>query len=344
MAALAARLTYSRASVLRLSLSVALLAACGPRPQPIVYLPTEPGGPGSAAQDQPTEPRKPGEPPPPQLARQDFAVPTLPMWMVIDHGTLVWADLAGAVWTMPADGSTPPKQLSDQHKQGLVVHPFHAGDRVLAKAGHELVAIGVPDGPVTRVHVTGVPDLPEEIVANASYVYMTVFRHSQVMRVATSGGAAENVLEIPNGLVALHGDTLYVTSNKTGELLAVPAAGGKPRTIATKLKQPTAIAADDQAVYVYTEEDQRVSRIDPASGAATVLGDNLNNSDELTLAGDGVYTVSWPGKLVKLAKQPGKPAVTLLDDLHKPRSVVADDHWIYVTSDDPPRIVRVARP
>jgi hypothetical protein len=332
--------------VLRLSLFVAVFAACGPRPQPIVYLPTEPGAPGQGGNppDQPTEPRKPGEPPPPDLPRQDFAVPTLPMWIVLDHGTLVWADLAGAVWTMPADGSTPPKQLSDQHKQGLVVHPFHAGDRVLAKAGHELVSITVPDGPVTRVHVTGVPDLPEEITADASAVYLTVFNHQQVMRVPVSGGAAEKLLEVPNGLLALHGDTLYIASNKTGELLAVPTAGGKPRTIATKLHQPTAIAADDKAVYVYTEGDERVSRIDPATGVATALGDNLNNSDELTLAGDGVYTVSWPGKLVKLSKQPGKAAVTLLDDLHKPRSIVADDKWIYVTSDEPPRIVRVARP
>ena len=59
-------------------------------------------------------------------------------------------------------------------------------------------------------------------------------------------------------------------------------------------------------------------------------------------AGSGRSTrVSWPNKLVRLAKVPGVAPATLTDKLFQPRGVVRDDQFIYVTSDRPPRIVRV---
>ena len=132
-----------------------------------------------------------------------------------------------------------------------------------------------------------------------------------------------------------------VSRGETGDLLAVPAAGGVPRTIARKLKQPTALAVDDTAAYVYTEGDQRLTRVELATGATSVLGDHLENSDEVELAADALYTVSWPNKLVRLPKIPGAAPATLTDKLFQPRGVVYDEHFIYVTSDQPPRIVRV---
>ena len=56
---------------------------------------------------------------------------------------------------------------------------------------------------------------------------------------------------------------------------------------------------------------------------------------------DALYTVSWPNKLVRLPKVPGAAPATLTDKLFQPRGVVRDEHFIYVTSDQPPRIVRV---
>ena len=321
-------------------------------PVPTEPVPTESGTPTHVVPPTDVAPqagasKTPTDPPPtptnPQTGRRDFAVPTSPSGLVIHRGTLVWTDLSGAIWAMAADGSTRPKKLSDQHREGLAFHPFVAGDRVLAKADKELLVIEVPDGPVTRVHLTGVPGLPEELVGDATSVYLTIFNQKQVMRVPIGGGAAEHVLDVARGVLALHGDTLYVASYDTGALLAVPTAGGKPRTVAHGLRHPTAIAIDDTAAYVYSEDDQRVLRVELATGASSILGEHLNNSDELAIAGDSLYTVSWPGKLVRLPKVPGRAPDTLADDLHVPRAVVSDDHFVYVTTQEPPRIVRIPR-
>jgi hypothetical protein len=263
------------------------------------------------------------------------------MDLVLHRGTLVWADLAGAMWTMPADGSGAPEQVSEQHRDGFAAHPFVAGDRVIAKAGRGLLAIVVPGGAVTHLGITGVPDLPEDVVGDASTIFFTVFNHDQIMRVPVTGGAAQHVFDAKDALLALHGPTLYVASYITGDLFAVPTDGGVPRTIASKLKHPTALAVDDTAAYVYTEGDQRLTRVELVTGATRVLGDHLENSDEVDLAADALYTVSWPNKLVRLARAPGAAPATLTDKLFQPRGVVHDEHFIYVTSDQPPRIVRV---
>jgi hypothetical protein len=347
-------------------LLAALLAACGPRPQPIIYLPRSlaPAGEDPVAATEPplatageTTPKPAGPAPTPETAAgetaakpaeaalgsswPDYQVPTLPMDLVLHRGTLVWADLAGGIWTMPADGSGPPKQVSEQHRDGFAGHPFVAGDRVIAKCGKGLLAIEVPGGAVTRINVTGVPDLLENVVGDGSTIFFSVFDHNQVMRVPVTGGAAQLVLEAKGAVLALHGPALYIASYGTGDLLEVPIAGGAPRTIARKLKRATALAVDDAAAYIYTEGDQRLIRVDLATGATKVLGEHLVNSDEVELAADAIYTVSWPYKLVRLPVVPGAEPTTLTDKLFQPRGVVHDERFVYVTSDQPPRIVRV---
>lgn len=322
-----------------------------------MYLPSEPAQPteGSAEAETgattenpaATEPAaaetgpKPAEPPR-RSSWPDYQVPTLPMDLVLHRGTLVWADLAGAIWTMPADGSGTPEQVSEQHRDGFAAHPFVAGDRVIAKGGKGLLVVAVPGGGVTRVRITGVPDRIEDVVGDDSTIFFTVANHDQVMRVPVTGGAAQRVLDAKAAVLAIHGTTLYAASYAVGDLLAVSTAGGAPRTIARKLNHPTALAVDDTAAYVYTEGDQRMMRVDLATGATQVLGEHLDNSDEVELAADAIYTVSWPNKLVRVAKVPGAAPATLTDKLFQPRGVVRDDSAVYVTSDQPPRIVRVS--
>jgi hypothetical protein len=330
-------------------LTASLAAACA-RPKPIVYEPQQPvASTGSPMAPEPaTAPEHQGEtastrPLSTSSARAEFAVPTLPSGMVLHHGTLVWADLAGAIWTMPADGSNKPKKLSDQHREGLASHPFVAGDRVLAKAGKQLLAIQVPDGPVSPVKITGLPGQPEDLVGDGHGIYVTVFEHPQIYRVPVGGGTAKHLLDVPRGILALHGDVLYVASYETGAVVAVPTSGGAPHTIARRLAHPTALAVDDSAAYVYTEADQRIQRIELNGGAISVLGEHFNNSDELEVADSVLYTVSWPSKVQRLANKAGGSPTTLADDLHTPRAVVSDDRWVYVTTDEPPRIVRLAK-
>jgi hypothetical protein len=330
-------------------LVASLPAACA-RPKPIVYEPQQPvaateTAPASeaAAETGHHDDARPTPPTSTSSARAEFAVPTLPSGMVLHHGTLVWADLAGAIWTMPADGSSKPKKLTDQHREGLASHPFVAGDRVLVKADKQLLAVQVPAGPVSPVKVTGLPGKPEDLVGDAQSVYVTVFEHPQIYRVPVDGGAAKHLIDVPRGILALHGDMLYVASYETGAVVAVPTSGGAPHTIVRGLAHPTALAVDDSAAYVYTEGDQRIQRIELKGGATSVLGEHFNNSDELEVADSVVYTVSWPSKVQRLPNKPGGAPTTLADDLHTPRAIVSDDHWVYVTTDEPPRIVRLAK-
>lgn len=327
-----------------------LIAACT---KPIIYAPAGPAEtesqpeaasqpPSESSSKTVTEPAKPETPPARHGNGRDFPVPTQAMGLELVRGNLVWADVAGAIWTMPADGSRAPKQLSDQHKDGLAVHPFLAGDHLLAKTGKNLIEVSLPDGPVKRVAITGVADLLEDVVGDATTIFLTVFNHPQVMRVAIGGGAAKRISDAKKAVLALHGDTLYLASYTSGTLLAMPVAGGAARTIASKLKQPTALAIDDTAAYVYTEGDEKLTRIDLATGAAQMLADHLNNSDEVELAGSDIYTVDWPNKLVRIGTSPGT-TTTLADDLFQPRGVVHDEHWVYVTSEKPFRIVRLPR-
>jgi PQQ-like domain len=160
-----------------------------------------------------------------------------------------------------------------------------------------------------------------------------------VLRVAD--GTAKRIIDAQRGVLALRDKTLYVASYTTGDLIAVSATGGVPKTVAKNLSRPTGIVADDHAVYVHTEGDHRVIRVDLASGARETLGDNLENADVLVLDRGSVYTMSWPNKLVRLTA--GSAPVTLADDLEEPRAIAVDDHYVYVTTAKPPRIVRIAK-
>ena len=115
--------------------------------------------------------------------------------------------------------------------------------------GDDLIVSEYGTGSVLRVH----PDAPNE-------------------RAAIAGGLAE-----PAGL-ALHGGDLYV-ADRSGSVLQILDDGetvDPARTVASGLAGPEGIAAGaDGALYVVEVEAGRVTRIDPASGAATPVVDGL---------------------------------------------------------------------
>ena len=325
-------------------LAICVFAAC--LPKPIVYRPAASADllVQSVASEEPTQ-----SPPiekklkpatqQPIPKRTDFTVPTLPVGLALQNNTLVWSDLGGAVWTMPSDASTAPKRLSEQHADGFVFRPFVAGQRVLGKIDKDLVTIGLPNGPVEHQHIKGIDGLPEAAVGDDTATFITVFKHTEVLRVAD--GTSKRIADSQRGVLALRDKTLYVASYTTGELVAVAATGGRPKTVAKHLARPTEVVADDQAVYVHTEGDHRVIKVDLATGARETLGDNLENADVLVLDRGSVYTMSWPNKLLRLTS--GSAPVTLADDLEEPRAIAVDDKYVYVTTAKPPRIVRIAK-
>lgn len=285
------------------------------------------------------------EPPSPPPARQDFAVGESPMSLVVTGGSLFWSDSAGAIWSMPATGGEP-RQLSNQREPDFAFSLFLAGDHVFATSRRDLLRVAGPDGPVTRVGITGLSDNPEEYAGGRDFLYLTMFKRSEIMRVPVSGGRAEKIGDLARGILALHGDTLYVMSYSTGVLTALPVTGGRPRTIARGLVRPTAFAVDATHAFVYSEREQSLRRLDLATGTSVVIATDLVNSDEVLLDGPWVYTRSWSKPshtLVRVAKDGSRPAEVIAGDLASPYRIAVDADAIYVTSRDSNEIVCLAK-
>ena len=310
-------------------LALALVTACGSAATPPAQPPEPTPGPEVPAATLP--------------ARVDLAVPTAPTSLVVLGGALYWTDSFGAIWTMRADGSTRARQLSDGQNPNFAFHVFRAGERVFATSRKDLLRVDA-DGSVHALALK-LPELPEESVGDASSLYITLFKRPEVLRIGAADLKRATLATVPRGVLGLHGDTLYVASYSAGTLVAVPTRGGAARTIATGLPRPTAVAADAEAAYVYSERERNVRRIDLASGAATVIARDLDNSDDLVSDGPQLWTISWgrePG-LVHIYKDGSRPATRLASDLRRPTKVTVDEQAIYVSSRDDRRILRIAR-
>jgi len=294
----------------------------------------------------PEPPREPEPAPaaPARPARADLDTGESPTSLVVAGATLLWTDVAGGVWSMPADGSGAPRQLSDQKAPGFAFQLFMAGREVLATSRGDLLRVGVPGGPVTPVKVRGLAESPIEVAADASFIYLTMFKRPEIVRVPVGGGAAQKLAELPRAVLALHGDTLYAASYATGVLVAIATATGASRVVARGLGKPTAIAADGGHVYAYCEHDQTLRRIDAATGATAELARGLVNSDRIELDGDYVYARTWGARpaLVRVAKDGSRPR-ELLAELPTPTDIAFDADGVYVASRDGRRIVRLER-
>ncbi len=258
---------------------------------------------------------------------------------------MIWTDAAGAIWTLPdrADAGEPI-QLSAQRKPDFAFSLLLAGDTVLATARHGILRVDVERRTVTELPVSGLPDQPEEAVADARHLYVTIFKHPGVYRIPVLGGRAEKIATIPRGVLGLAGNTLYVASYSKGTLsaLSIDGAGTKPRTIVRGLPRPTAVAADATHVYVYCERDRILRKIDATSGDTTMFARDLVNSDDVVLDGDWVYTRTWKprGMLLRFPKAGGPPQ-TLADDLRSPYRIAIGRRAVFVTSRDDNRIIRL---
>ncbi len=196
------------------------------------------------------------------------------------------------------------------------------------------------------VHALGLklPELPEESVGDDGSLYITLFKRTEVLRIDAADGKRTTIATVPRGVLAIHGDTLYVASYSAGTLVAIPTNGGASRTVTSGLPRPTAVTADAEAAYVYCERDKSVRRIEVATGATTVIAKDLENSDDLVNDGSQVWAITWgddPG-LVRIAKD-GSATVRLTHDLRHPTKMAVDADSVYVSSREENRIVRVPR-
>ncbi|MDB4959757.1 MAG: hypothetical protein JWO36_7326 [Myxococcales bacterium] len=274
-------------------------------------------------------------------ARMDLPVGESPMSIVVVGRALVWTDSTGALWTMAKDGSGTPKQLSDQHL-GFAFSLVVAGDHVFASTKKDLLEIDLAAPAVTHAGIRGLADQPEAVVADDRFVYCTMFKRNEVMKIPARGGDPQKLFEIPRGVLGISGTMLFAASYSTGTVVTVPTSGGTPHVIARGIPRPTAIVADETYAFVYSERDKTLRRISLATGETTTIADKLENSDHMVADGGSIYTFSWgkPAKLLRIAKDGTRPPVIIADDLASPYHIAIDAEAIYVTSRDQNKIVR----
>lgn len=284
------------------------------------------------------EPERPHVEPKP--GRVELAVGITPISMLVRGPQLVITDATGAVYVLPADGSAEkPKKLSDQHGVGFAYHAFEAGGEVLATAHQGLFRVALPDGPVTKLAVHGLPESPESAIGDDQYAYVSVFRHDDVMRVPAHGGDAQRLASMKNSVLGTNGKTIFAASYTTGELFAL----GTAKPIAKGLARPTAVTADATAAYLYCEGDETVRRVELATGTITTLAEHLVNSKELHLDGPWIYTRAWGqggDRLVRIAKDGKRPMQVIADDLAEPQAIVVTPDAVFVGNKGRKTIVR----
>lgn len=282
--------------------------------------------------------------PPPVERRTDIPVGESPMSLAVWRGHIVWTDAAGAIWSMPTDGGTP-KQLSDQQSPSFAFKLFVAGDELFATSRKDLIRVASPEGPVTMAGVLALADNPIDATGTTDHVYLTMFKRDEIVRASVAGGAAKKIASISRGVLARNTDTLFVASYSSGTLTAIPLAGGPAKVLATGLVRPTAVAADDARVFVYSEKLESIRRIVIATRESSVIAEHLSNADELVSDGAWLYTYSWRprGQLVRIAKDGGRPAQVLADDLKSPYAIAFDGDAIYATVRDQGTIVKIAK-
>lgn len=267
------------------------------------------------------------------------------MSLIVSGRFLYWTDSLGSIWSMPSDGTGTPKQLSDHETPNFAFRLFTAGDQVLATSRKDLLRIASPDGPVKLAGVTGLLDNPEEATGGTGFAYVTVFKRNEILRVdAGGGGTAKKLATLPRGVLGLHGDTLYAASYSTGLLIAIP-ADGAVKTIARGFNRPTAVAADATHVFVYSEKDKTLTKVDIATGELSVLARDLVNSDDLLVDGPWLYVFTWGATpaLLRIAKDGSRAPQVIATDLKSPYRIAADAEAIYVTSRDQNAIVKLAK-
>jgi len=315
-----------------------VLSACGSQPRPV---PPPPPPPEIRAAPIATPEVTPTALP----ARQDFAVGESPMSLIVSGGSLYWTDSTGSIWSMPSDGTGTPRQLSDHKTPNFAFRLFTAGDQVLATSRKDLLRVASPEGPVTLAGVKGLADNPEEATGGGAFAYLTVFKRNEILRAPTGGGGTVTRLAtLPRGVLGLHGDTLYAASYSTGVLVAIPAHGAV-KTIARGFNRPTSVAADATHVFVYSERDKTLTKVEIATGTPSVIARDLENSDDLLSDGPWLYVFTWGARpaLLRIAKDGRSAPQVIAADLKSPYRIAADAEAIYVTSRDQNSIVKLSK-
>ena len=293
------------------------------------------------------------------------------------NDSLVWR-ASGTTWMMRGDGTGCIAIVNDGLQRGREASSdiktafVMVGGRLHALTRHEIIRYGAAaSGPHERIAISTLPDDPVVVVTDGTFLYTQAFASDTILRVPVAGGDVQVFAELPRGagslgvMLAVHDGLVYAASYATGDLVAIPTAGGAQRSITRALPGPRALAVDASGVYVLCQRAKRggselegqLRRIDPKTGASSVLATNLFNGGHLTLDGPFAYVpsrstsygedVAPDGKLYKVAKDGSSAPQLVLDGMQDLGPILVDDHAIFVQAVDRyarTRFIRLDKP
>jgi sugar lactone lactonase YvrE len=121
----------------------------------------------------------------------------------------------------------------------------------------------------------------------------------------------------------------------TNEIWRVDLTGGKPETVVGDLGVPDAVKFDSKGYIVSTQvASGQVLRIDPRSGARSVLADIAPGLDNLTFVGDRLFVSSISGQINEVLPG-GKIRSLVPDGLNCPLGLAMGEDGLLYVADGP---------
>ncbi len=144
--------------------------------------------------------------------------------------------------------------------------------------------------------------------------------------------------------VAADDKAVYWTNYaSSGSVVAVPLAGGSPKTLAEKQNLPDGIAVDNGTVY-WTTGKGSIMSVPSSGGKLKTLASGQSHPSAITAKGDSVYWVNQTsnGSVMSVPAGGGK-ASQLVESVSMPCGIAVDDTSVFYSSYSLGTVARVPR-
>ena len=207
------------------------------------------------------------------------------------------------------------------------------GNLYITEITEARVSMIAPDG-TTRV-IQGEMPVSNPITWHQGRLIAGECRHGgRIMELDRNGGAPRIILDdapSPNAFEVGPDGKLYFPAMSTNEIWRIGLDGGKPEIVAKDLGVPDSVKFDRQGFIVSTQVGSgQVLRIDPRTGAKTMLADIGPGLDNCTFVGDRLFASHMTGSIHEIF-EPGKVRALVEKGLQWPMGLaMCEDGALYV--------------
>jgi hypothetical protein len=156
-------------------------------------------------------------------------------------------------------------------------------------------------------------DFPNDIAVDPAHVY--VHAGESIFRVPLGGGAKEEIapaIKRKQGL-AVDDDAVYTFDGATRELLAIPKAGGAPRSLG-RLPNGYDLSTDPSNVFVSSGagSDAKIFRVPKTGGEPSVIATGLDFAADVAVEGEDVVFLEYgKNRIARVPKLGGRPPISI---------------------------------